>query len=287
MRGPVRAAARSTCAAAGPPIGWERRTPETTASVSGSMSGCRNRLKSTSPSAPASSSRSAISPVELKYGRELDRHRHGHRVLDARQDVEVALLDVAAGGMRVAREVVDVQLDRGGAGVLHRPGVVGPAARRDAVEAADHRDVDGGHGALEQAHVGTRAGLLLGLVREVGQRLGERSRSRPRPAPRPARPVGAAAPRTASTARPRRRRRRPAGARRPRSSTAATADATSGLRRVSPRYSVDRSIRTSFRPSAGTRARRGSPSPRRRPSAERRTARPGRAAVRPRPGCSS
>jgi hypothetical protein len=28
----------------------------------------------------------------------------------------------------VAREVVDVELDRGGAGVLHRVGVVGPAA---------------------------------------------------------------------------------------------------------------------------------------------------------------
>ena len=104
---------------------------------------------------------------------QLDRDRHGHRVLDPRQDVEVALLDVAAGDVRVAGEVVDVQLDRGGAGVLHRPRVVGPAAGRDAVEAGDHRDVDGGRGALEQAQVAARAGLLLGGGREVGQRLGE------------------------------------------------------------------------------------------------------------------
>ena len=104
---------------------------------------------------------------------QLDRHRHADRVLDPRQDVDVPLLDVAARDARVAGEVVDVQLDRGGAGVLHRPGVVGPAAGRDAVEAADHRDVDGGGGALEQAQVAARAGLVLGGGREVGERLGE------------------------------------------------------------------------------------------------------------------
>jgi hypothetical protein len=41
------------------------------AMVSGSMSGCRNRLNSTRPSAPASSRRCAISPVELKKGLNL------------------------------------------------------------------------------------------------------------------------------------------------------------------------------------------------------------------------
>ncbi len=44
------------------------------------------------------------------------------------------------GDVRVAGQVVDVQLDRGRAGVLHRACVVGPAAGRDAVEAGDHRD---------------------------------------------------------------------------------------------------------------------------------------------------
>ena len=153
--------------------GLESSTAGTTARVSGSMSGWRNRLNSTSPSAPASSNRSAISPVELKCGLELHRHRHGHRVLDPRQDVDVALLDIPAGDVRVAGKVVDVQLDRGGAGILHRPGVAGPPAGGDAVEAADHRNVDGGRGALEQAQVAARAGLLFGRVREVRQRLCE------------------------------------------------------------------------------------------------------------------
>ena len=83
------------------------------------------------------------------------------------------LLDVAARDARVAGQVVDVQLDRGGAGVLHRPGVVGPAAGGDAVQAGDHRNVDCGGGALEQAQVAPRAGLFFGGGREVGERLGE------------------------------------------------------------------------------------------------------------------
>ena len=48
--------------------GLERSMLGRVVSVSGSISGCRNRLKSTSASAPASSSRSAISPTELQNG---------------------------------------------------------------------------------------------------------------------------------------------------------------------------------------------------------------------------
>ena len=83
------------------------------------------------------------------------------------------LLDVAAGDPRVAGQVVDVQLDRGGAGILHRPGVVDPAGGRDAVEAADHRNVDRGRRTSEQAQVAARAGVVFGRFREVGERLGE------------------------------------------------------------------------------------------------------------------
>ena len=46
----------------------ERFTPGTTLSVSRSMSGCKKRLKSTSPSAPASARRRAMLAIELKYG---------------------------------------------------------------------------------------------------------------------------------------------------------------------------------------------------------------------------
>ena len=48
--------------------GDDSRNPVETVNVSGSMSVCRNRLNSTSPSAPAWSSMVAISPGELKYG---------------------------------------------------------------------------------------------------------------------------------------------------------------------------------------------------------------------------
>ena len=215
------------------------------------MSGWRKRLKRTSPSAPASSSRNASSPVELKYGASLT----------ATGTVTASLTRAKMSRWRCSTsrpevcgspgQVVDVQLDRGRAGVLHRHGVVGPTARRDAVEAADHRDVDGGHGALEQAQVGARAGLLFGLVREVRQRLGEALGCRPLPSPHPAPPAGAAAPRRASRAPPRRPRRRPAGARRRRVCDSGDGDATSGLRRVRPRYSVDRSISRPCEPSDG------------------------------------
>jgi hypothetical protein len=53
-------------------------------------------LKSTRPSAPAWSSRSAISPTELKCGPSLTATRHGHRVFDPAQDVDVPPLDLAA-----------------------------------------------------------------------------------------------------------------------------------------------------------------------------------------------
>lgn len=46
----------------------DNRIPGATANVSVSMSGCRNRLNNTSPSAPARSSRRAMSAVALKYG---------------------------------------------------------------------------------------------------------------------------------------------------------------------------------------------------------------------------
>ena len=73
----------------------------------------------------------------------------------------------------VAWQVVDIQLDRGRAGVLHRARVVGPAFRGDAVEACDHRDVDRRDGALQQAQIAAWARVLLGYLREIGQRLGE------------------------------------------------------------------------------------------------------------------
>ena len=152
---------------------------------------------------------------------ELHGDRHADRLLDAAQDVDVALLDVAAGGARVAGEVVDVQLDRGRAGLLHRARVVDPAARRDAVQAADHRDrrrrprrarAGSGSGA-GRARPRRPPGSRRATRRRPRRRRRRRARSRPTRA--------AAAPRTASRGRRRRRPRRRAGARRRASARAA------------------------------------------------------------------
>ncbi len=51
---------------------------------------------------------------------ELDRHRNGDGCLDLLEDLDVALFDVAAGGPRIVGHVVDVELDRRGAGLLER-----------------------------------------------------------------------------------------------------------------------------------------------------------------------
>ncbi len=98
---------------------------------------------------------------------------HADRALDAQQDIDGPLLHIAPRDVRIAGEVVDVQLDRRGAGLLHGAGVIDPAAGRGAVEAADHGDVDGSDRALDEAEIAAGADLLLGSGREVRERLGE------------------------------------------------------------------------------------------------------------------
>ena len=80
-----------------PSAGLDSPNGAVTVSVSGSMSGCRNRLNSTRPSAPAPSSRSAISPVELKYGLSFTATGTLTTALTVVRIVDVALLHVAAG----------------------------------------------------------------------------------------------------------------------------------------------------------------------------------------------
>ena len=69
-------------------------------SVSRSMSGWRKRLKSTSPSAPASTSRLAMLPMALKYGPDLHGQRDRDRLLHRGHQIEIAGLDVAAAHVR-------------------------------------------------------------------------------------------------------------------------------------------------------------------------------------------
>jgi hypothetical protein len=85
----------------------------------------------------------------------------------------MTLLDVAAADRGIARQVVDVELDRRGARALQVARVVRPAARRDAVQARDHGNLHRRDRALEQAEIPTRPRIVAGLRREVRERLGE------------------------------------------------------------------------------------------------------------------
>ena len=79
----------------------------------------------------------------------------------------MALLDVAAGRVRIARQIVDVQLDRGRTGVLDRAGVVDPTRRGDPVQARDDRDVDRLGRAPHEAQVPAGGLRVLGFGRQV------------------------------------------------------------------------------------------------------------------------
>ena len=58
---------------------------------------------------------------------DLDRDGDRHRRLHGRQDVEIALFDVATGHRQIGGDEVDVELDRVGAGLLQAARVVDPA----------------------------------------------------------------------------------------------------------------------------------------------------------------
>src|SRR5581483_6201665 len=76
-----------------------------------------------------------------EVGGELHRDRDRNAVANVAQHVQVHLLDVGAPQADAGGDVVDVQLDGVGAGLLDQSGVVDPAPGRDAVQAADDRDV--------------------------------------------------------------------------------------------------------------------------------------------------
>ena len=96
--------------------------------VSRSMSGWRKRLKSTSPSAPASTSRLAMWPIELKYGPTFTASGMEIDCFTAATRSTYRVFDVAAGHVQIGGDEVDVQLQGVGPGVLHQPGVADPAA---------------------------------------------------------------------------------------------------------------------------------------------------------------
>ena len=73
----------------------------------------------------------------------------------------MALLDFPSLDVRIAGQVVNVQLDGGRAGVLHQPRMTGPTAWCGAIEAADHRHLHRRRRAFQQTWIPVGAIVAL------------------------------------------------------------------------------------------------------------------------------
>ena len=104
---------------------------------------------------------------------ELHRHRNGHLGLHRLEDVEVGLLDLGGGQVHVRGDVIDVQLERVGAGLLDRFGVLRPAADGRAVQAGDDGDFHRLLGLGDVLEVFLRAEAEFLRFGEIGERFGE------------------------------------------------------------------------------------------------------------------
>ena len=104
---------------------------------------------------------------------QLDRHRNLHRLLHRAQRAQVAGLDVGGGLLQVGGQVVDVQLQRLGTGLLDLHSVVGPTLRAGGVETADDRDRRGFAAAANQVQVLVRPHVVAAELRKVAQGLAE------------------------------------------------------------------------------------------------------------------
>ena len=106
-------------------------------------------------------------------GRELDGERDRDRRPDLGDEVDVGLLAPRRPDQRIGCDVVQVELQRVGAGVLHQARVPDPCAARVGVEAGDDRDRDALLGLLDPLEIALPDTLELGDVGEVVERLGE------------------------------------------------------------------------------------------------------------------
>ena len=110
--------------------------------------------------------------------RQLHRHRNVQPALHRAHQVERAPLDREAALGGVDGKVIDVELQRVGAGHLHLPRVVEPARGGDAVQGADHRDVHRFDDAAQLIQVLVRPQRKFVRPGKVGERLGRGFRVR-------------------------------------------------------------------------------------------------------------
>src|SRR5262249_6376239 len=108
---------------------------------------------------------------------ELHRHRNFQLCFDRCENTEVVRLHVFAANVRIARDRVDVQLERISSRFLDLPRVCEPSTERGAVEARDNWDI---HGILRLRNVlqiGFRANLELWPDGKITERLRVRIRA--------------------------------------------------------------------------------------------------------------
>lgn len=106
-------------------------------------------------------------------GPDLHGQGDGDRATDRGDQLQVAVLHLQGRGLGIGGQVVDVQLQGVGPGLLDHLAVVDPAAVGGAVETGDHRDRQRLLGLADQPEIGVGPGVVVLHLRQVRLGLGE------------------------------------------------------------------------------------------------------------------
>jgi len=104
---------------------------------------------------------------------ELDGHGDLHAAFHLLDEIAILALDLLGGGVGIVGDIVDVQFQGIGAGLLHLFRILRPAAARDAVEAGDDGNINGRFCVMDQLQVGVGADLVTRQVGEIAERFGK------------------------------------------------------------------------------------------------------------------
>ena len=107
----------------------------------------------------------------VREGREVrakfDRDRDAHAGLDVTQQVEIGLLDLFAGRIRIGRDIVYVQFERVRACLFDLLSESSPAARREAVQTRNHGNANRGLHPANVLQIAIGPMIVVAQVREV------------------------------------------------------------------------------------------------------------------------